>query len=65
VARKVCFFEKKQQKTFVTRGTRASSRPTVAGKGKRAKVFWFFFSKKNACLSKNAYFSLGGPIKAG
>jgi hypothetical protein len=45
--RKVFFFEKKKQKTFVALGFRLSerARPRVA------KVFWFFFSKKNILAS--------------
>jgi hypothetical protein len=42
--RKAFFFEKKKQKTFV------SCRGLVTGARKRAKVFWFFFSKKNIFL---------------
>ncbi len=44
--RKVLFFEKKQQNTFVRSafGLSGESEP------KRAKVFWFFFSKKNRLL---------------
>jgi len=44
-SRKVFFFEKKKQKTFVR------CRGLVTGVRKKAKVFWFFFSKKNALLS--------------
>jgi hypothetical protein len=43
---KVCFFEKKQQKTFVPFGC---GLPGKAQPGP-AKVFWFFFSKKNRFL---------------
>jgi hypothetical protein len=39
------FFEKKKQKTFESCGPRQSRRAR-----KRVKVFWFFFSKKNAFL---------------
>jgi len=38
--RKVCFFEKKQQRTFA-----------YEVRQQQIKVFWFFFSKKNQLLS--------------
>jgi hypothetical protein len=38
---KVFFFEKKKQKTF------GRCRGRVISARKEAKVFWFFFSKKN------------------
>ncbi len=45
VGRKVFFFEKKKQKTFDHLGSALpQARPQVA------KVFWFFFSKKNCLL---------------
>jgi hypothetical protein len=41
---KAFFFEKKKQKTF-------SSCRALAGSARQvAKVFWFFFSKKNCLL---------------
>jgi hypothetical protein len=46
--RKRFFFEKKKQKTFMFSGARCSSERL-----KDAKVFWFFFSKKNAFLHVN------------
>jgi len=39
---KIFFFEKKKQKTFIRL---AAAFPDRASQG--AKVFWFFFSKKN------------------
>jgi hypothetical protein len=39
---KVFFFEKKKQKTFVWLSRSRNQRTS------EAKVFWFFFSKKNA-----------------
>jgi hypothetical protein len=39
------FFEKKKQKTFSRWAERYDRRAR-----KSSKVFWFFFSKKNACL---------------
>jgi hypothetical protein len=46
--RKACFFEKKQQKTFDHFGFGLSglAQPSFA------KVFWFFFSKKNCFLPR-------------
>jgi hypothetical protein len=44
--RKACFFEKKQQKTFA-RGAAGGSLRMRATMGTGAKVFWFFFAKKN------------------
>jgi hypothetical protein len=45
IERKVFFFEKKKQKTFIHWHARCVWRLP-----KRAKVFWFFFSKKNFFL---------------
>jgi hypothetical protein len=42
VARKFFFFEKKKQKTFDCLGG-----PLPLRAPESAKVFWFFFSKKN------------------
>jgi len=50
--RKKFFFEKKNQKTFapgLQHGARWASCARI-GTGEGAKVFWFFFSKKNSCL---------------
>ncbi len=44
--RKVCFFEKKKQKTFFCFGFGLSG----DAQPRLAKVFWFFFSKKNCFL---------------
>ena len=44
--RKVFFFEKKKQKTFVRSG-----RAFPRSRSQDAKVFWFFFSEKNALAS--------------
>jgi hypothetical protein len=40
------FFLKKEAKTFATDAAH-KSRMGRRGAGERAKVFWFFFSKKN------------------
>jgi hypothetical protein len=63
----VLFFEKKNQKTF-------SSSPSspdeicVARRGtERAKVFWFFFSKKNTSVyfvPISARISIAAPLSA-
>jgi hypothetical protein len=45
--RKQFFFEKKNQKTFSRFGARCRSGRV----NQRAKVFWFFFSKKNCFLA--------------
>jgi hypothetical protein len=45
--RKRFFFEKKKQKTFVHLGP-VCRRLRVSTGPKVIKVFWFFFSKKNA-----------------
>jgi len=45
--KKVFFFEKKNQKTFVCWVARTSTQSAPGGERARAKVFWFFFSKKN------------------
>jgi hypothetical protein len=45
--RKHVFFEKKQQKTFIHFGFGLSGE----AQPRLAKVFWFFFSKKNCFLS--------------
>jgi hypothetical protein len=48
----VFFFEKKNQKTFaLAPGPRDATSPSLRRR-QRAKVFWFFFSKKNtpSCL---------------
>jgi hypothetical protein len=42
------FFEKKNQKTFTRLLPRKLQQHTPGDAGKGAKVFWFFFSKKNA-----------------
>jgi hypothetical protein len=42
VVKKAFFFEKKKQKTFVSL-VRAAQQHAL----QEAKVFWFFFSKKN------------------
>jgi len=52
--RKVFFFEKKKQKTFV----RVGFGFTGWAKPKGTKVFWFFFSKKNRFLHLERF--LGG-----
>ena len=44
--RRASFFEKKKQRTFVR-----LSRSSPAARATRAKVFWFFFSKKNRLLA--------------
>jgi hypothetical protein len=44
---KAFFFEKKKQKTFDCFGCGPSSE----AQRKHAKVFWFFFSKKNSLLA--------------
>jgi hypothetical protein len=45
VGRKVFFFEKKKQKTFTS-----LSRAYATRRAQDAKVFWFFFSKKNILI---------------
>jgi hypothetical protein len=45
------FFEKKNQKTFVNCAFEQPRRPGGWCGPKQIKVFWFFFSKKNALLS--------------
>jgi hypothetical protein len=45
--RKYFFFEKKKQKTFFS----WPGCPERSSAPKRAKVFWFFFSKKNYFLA--------------
>jgi len=46
--RKHFFFEKKKQKTLTYRPHYHRGRPTTRRNGSQeAKVFWFFFSKKN------------------
>jgi hypothetical protein len=46
--RKACFFEKKQQKTFdhLGFGLSGQAQPSLA------RVFWFFFFKKNGSPSQ-------------
>jgi sugar phosphate permease len=46
--RKQFFFEKKNQKTFTSLGTRCGTAYAIG-----AKVFWFFFSKKNRLPSSS------------
>jgi hypothetical protein len=41
------FFEKKNQKTFLRWLPRRPTHDAPCGDSARAKVFWFFFSKKN------------------
>jgi len=48
--RKFFFFEKKKQETFVCLGARWG-----VGAAYGAKVFWFFFSKKNILACFGAY----------
>jgi len=45
--RTACFFEKKQQKTFVCLADRQQRDVPPAVSAQLTKVFWFFFSKKN------------------
>jgi len=45
----VFFFEKKNQKTFVT--LLGHNRTPVAAKGNRTKSFWFFFFRKGTLPS--------------
>jgi hypothetical protein len=54
-ARKQFFFEKKNQKTLICFGRQLYLpwSPVAAGNG--AKVFWFFFSKKNCFLAGPPY----------
>jgi hypothetical protein len=49
--RKLFFFEKKNQKTFATFGRSQGPAAWVKLRAKLAKVFWFFFSKKNTFLT--------------
>jgi hypothetical protein len=44
--RKVFFFEKKKQKTFILTPSQRCDTPAT-DVPERIKVFWFFFSKKN------------------
>jgi uncharacterized RDD family membrane protein YckC len=50
VGRKQFFFEKKNQKTFTLGGDTGGAH-SAGGTRQRAKVFWFFFPKKNCLLS--------------
>jgi hypothetical protein len=43
----VLYFEKKSQKTLIRWLPTKLTQVTPGGEGARAKVFWFFFSKKN------------------
>jgi hypothetical protein len=45
--KKVFFFEKKKQKTFIPCVWAGAYAGELRRSVKRAKVFWFFFSKKN------------------
>jgi hypothetical protein len=47
---KAFFFEKKNQKTFNSWPSLASRRLGQRTPAEHVKVFWFFFSKKNAFL---------------
>jgi hypothetical protein len=44
--RKLFFFEKKNQKTFISVGARCRNLSVHVGTGLKTKVFCFFFSKK-------------------
>jgi hypothetical protein len=48
--RKTFFFEKKKQKTFIPCGPRQPRRAR-----KSAKVFWFFFTKKNSLPPRRSF----------
>jgi hypothetical protein len=48
--KKIFFFEKKKQKTFIRFGFGLSGN----AQPRRVKVFWFFFSKQNGFLSPAA-----------
>jgi len=49
-AEDVLFFEKKNQITLVCFAPRTLMEATSGGEGAGAKVFWFFFSKKEHCF---------------
>jgi hypothetical protein len=50
-AEEVFFFEKKNQKTFTRLDPGKLNGYTEGGESAVAKVFWFFFSKKNISFS--------------
>jgi hypothetical protein len=49
--KKVFFFEKKNQKTFICLAPRKVKKIASGDEGVRAKVFCFFFSKKKSSFS--------------
>ena len=54
--RKRFFFEKKNQKTFLSYAVETRTLPDAPSgrfNGQGTKVFWFFFSKKNFLLFQN------------
>jgi hypothetical protein len=59
-ARKQFFFEKKNQKTFICLDSKRSHQSEAKG----AKVFWFFFSKKN-CFLPYSLLSVANPLDVG